>query len=112
MRRRVTRTDGLQTKVRVSGACLEAGGRQVRLFTNWRLTAATKQRTSDDADLCSLCALKMLLADQEVRATLLYLAGRANARMRLIRKGALRGSGWVCLRARNLASKEGMCIIA
>ena len=41
-------------------------GRQVRLFTNWRLTAATKQRTPDDADMCSLCALKMLLADQEV----------------------------------------------
>jgi hypothetical protein len=38
----------------------------VRLFTNWRLTAATKQRMPDDADMCNLCALKMLLADQEV----------------------------------------------
>ncbi len=51
---------------RTSNALL--GDAQVRLFTNWRLTAATKQRTPDDADLCSLCALKMLLADQEVCA--------------------------------------------
>ncbi len=53
-------------------------GRQVRLFTNWRLTAATKQRTPDDADMCSLCALKMLLADQEVRAITLCRVAEEN----------------------------------
>ncbi len=68
-RERETLEDGgSEQQYRLSNKIGWRVGRQVRLFTNWRLTAATKQRAPDDADLCSLCALKMLLADQEVLA--------------------------------------------